>query len=139
MNSKCGVQSKRRRGSHESCVCIVGFPACVCQKKSELFKHTNPMDTKTIEDQRERSRPVNGNRVELVLKDFELIINRCSRCHTGPQRVDTKCTVTRSGSCPTTVLVNRTGLLWGPPATSPARHAILVGLARSCVSVSSVN
>ena len=25
VNSKCGVQSKRRRESHESCVCIVGF------------------------------------------------------------------------------------------------------------------
>ena len=50
----------------------------------ELFKHTNPTDTKTIEDQRERSRPVNGNRVELVLKDFELTINGCSWCHTGP-------------------------------------------------------
>ena len=34
MNSKCGVQSKRRCESHESCVCIVGFPACGCQKKS---------------------------------------------------------------------------------------------------------
>ena len=29
MNSKCGVQSKRKCGSHESCVCIVGFPACM--------------------------------------------------------------------------------------------------------------
>ena len=26
MNSKWGVQSKRRCGSHESCVCIAGFP-----------------------------------------------------------------------------------------------------------------
>ena len=34
MNSKCGVQSKRRCESHESCVCIVGFLACGCQKKS---------------------------------------------------------------------------------------------------------
>ena len=35
MNSKCGeFQSKRRCESHESCVCIVGFPACGCQKKS---------------------------------------------------------------------------------------------------------
>ena len=37
----------------------------VCQ----LLKYTNPTDT--IEDQRERSRSVNGNRVQLVLKDFE--------------------------------------------------------------------
>ena len=28
MNSKCGVQSKRKCESHESCVCIVGFLAC---------------------------------------------------------------------------------------------------------------
>ena len=38
MNSKCGVQIKRRRESHESCVCIVGFPACVCQKKSVVYE-----------------------------------------------------------------------------------------------------
>ena len=31
VNSKCGVQSKRRCESHESCICIVGFPACWCQ------------------------------------------------------------------------------------------------------------
>ena len=34
MNSKCGVQSKRRCKSDESCVCIVGFSAYGCQKKS---------------------------------------------------------------------------------------------------------
>ena len=34
VNSKCGVQSKRRYESHESCVCIVGFLTCGCQKKS---------------------------------------------------------------------------------------------------------
>ena len=38
MNSKCGVQSKRRRESHESCVCILGFPACGCQKKSVVYE-----------------------------------------------------------------------------------------------------
>ena len=38
MNSKCGVQSKRRCESHESCVCIVGFPACECQKKSVVYE-----------------------------------------------------------------------------------------------------
>ena len=37
MNSKCGVQSKRKCGSQESCVCIVGFPACGCQKKSVVY------------------------------------------------------------------------------------------------------
>ena len=42
MNSKCGVQSKRKCGSHESCVCIVGFPACGCQKKSVVeYIHNN--------------------------------------------------------------------------------------------------
>ena len=35
VNSKCGVQSKRRCESHESCVCIVGFPACGCQNENE--------------------------------------------------------------------------------------------------------
>ena len=34
MNSKCEVQSKTRCESHEPCVCIAGFPACGCQKKS---------------------------------------------------------------------------------------------------------
>ena len=38
MNCKCGVQSKRRCESHESCVCIVGFPACGCQKKSVVYE-----------------------------------------------------------------------------------------------------
>ena len=38
VNSKCGVQSKRRCESHESCVCIVGFPACGCQKKSVVYE-----------------------------------------------------------------------------------------------------
>ena len=38
MNSKCGVQSKRKYGSHESCVCIVGFPVCGCQKKSVVYE-----------------------------------------------------------------------------------------------------
>ena len=38
MNSKCGVQSKTRCESHESCVCIVGFPACGCQKKSVVYE-----------------------------------------------------------------------------------------------------
>ena len=38
MNSKCGVQNKRKCGSHESCVCIVGFPACGCQKKSVVYE-----------------------------------------------------------------------------------------------------
>ena len=34
MNSKCGVQSKRKCESHESCICILDFQACRCQKKS---------------------------------------------------------------------------------------------------------
>ena len=38
MNSKCGIQSKRRCESHESCVCIVGFPACGCPKKSAVYE-----------------------------------------------------------------------------------------------------
>ena len=32
VNSKCGVQSKRKCESHESCVCIAGFSVCRCQK-----------------------------------------------------------------------------------------------------------
>ena len=38
VNSKSGVQSKRKYESHESCVCIVGFSACGCQKKSVVYK-----------------------------------------------------------------------------------------------------
>ena len=38
VNSKCGVQSKRRCKSHESCVCIVGFSACGYQKKSVVYE-----------------------------------------------------------------------------------------------------
>ena len=38
VNSKCEVQSKRRCESHESCVCIAGFPACGCQKKSVVYE-----------------------------------------------------------------------------------------------------
>ena len=38
VNSKCAVQSKRRCKSHESCVCIVGFPACGCEKKSVVYE-----------------------------------------------------------------------------------------------------
>ena len=36
MNSKGGVQSKKRCESHESCVCMVGFSAHGCQKKSRV-------------------------------------------------------------------------------------------------------
>ena len=38
MNSKCGVESKRKCESHESCVCIVGFSACKCQKKIVVYE-----------------------------------------------------------------------------------------------------
>ena len=38
VNSKCAVQSKRRCESHESWVCIVGFSACGCQKKSVVYE-----------------------------------------------------------------------------------------------------
>ena len=38
VNSKCGVQSKRRCERHESCVSIVGFSACGCQKKSVVYE-----------------------------------------------------------------------------------------------------
>ena len=38
MNSKYGVQSKKRRESYEPSVCIVGFPACGCQKKSVVYE-----------------------------------------------------------------------------------------------------
>ena len=40
MNSKCGVQSKRRCKSHEFCICIVGFPACRCQKIVDTVCHS---------------------------------------------------------------------------------------------------
>ena len=38
MNSKRGVQSKRKCESHEFCVCIGGFSACGCQKKSDVLR-----------------------------------------------------------------------------------------------------
>ena len=38
VNSKCGVQSKRRQESHETDVCTVGFSACGCQKKNVVYE-----------------------------------------------------------------------------------------------------
>ena len=38
VNSKCGVQSKRRWDSHESCVRIVRYLACGCQKRSVAYE-----------------------------------------------------------------------------------------------------
>ena len=38
MNSKCGVQSNRKQGSHDSCVCIAGFSACGYQKKGVVYE-----------------------------------------------------------------------------------------------------
>ena len=38
VNPKCEVQSKRRRESLESCVCIAGFSTCGCQKKSVVYE-----------------------------------------------------------------------------------------------------
>ena len=38
MNSKYGVQSKRKHKSHDSCLCITGFSACGCQKKSVVYE-----------------------------------------------------------------------------------------------------
>ena len=38
MKCKRGVQSTRKCESHESCVCIAGFSACGCQKKSLVHK-----------------------------------------------------------------------------------------------------
>ena len=35
---KCGVQSKIKCENHESCVCIAGFSACGCQKKSVVHE-----------------------------------------------------------------------------------------------------
>ena len=37
-NSKCGVQSKRKCETHETCVCIVGILACGCRKKSVVYE-----------------------------------------------------------------------------------------------------
>ena len=33
----CGPKQEEVR-NHESCVCIVGFPACGCQKKSVVYE-----------------------------------------------------------------------------------------------------
>ena len=59
MNSKCGVQSNRKCESHESCVCIVGFSACECQKKSVPDKMNGssfPLVVGTPLDSREKQR-----------------------------------------------------------------------------------
>ena len=45
MNSKSRVQSKRRYESHESCVCIVGFPACGINYTSALVHFRLPQVT----------------------------------------------------------------------------------------------
>ena len=37
LNEK-GVKGKKRCENHESCVCMVGFPACGCQKKSVVYE-----------------------------------------------------------------------------------------------------
>ena len=38
VNSKCGVQGKRKCESHEFCICIAEFSACGCQKKSVVYE-----------------------------------------------------------------------------------------------------
>ena len=38
MNSKCGVQSKRKYESHDSCLCIAVFSAYGCLKKSVVYE-----------------------------------------------------------------------------------------------------
>ena len=38
VNSICGVQSKRKYEIHEPCVCVVGFSAFGCQKKSVVYE-----------------------------------------------------------------------------------------------------
>ena len=59
MNSKCGVQSKKRYESHESCVCIVGFSACGCQKKSVVYE----TECRHVErDTKEREREIRRTR-----------------------------------------------------------------------------
>ena len=54
VNSKCGVQSKRKCESHESCVCIVGFSACGCQKKSIMYE----TECRHVAIQRSRTRTI---------------------------------------------------------------------------------
>ena len=61
MNSKCGVQSKRRCESHESCVCIFVFSACGCQKKSVVYE----TECRHVAVQRCRSVCVWGGGVDL--------------------------------------------------------------------------
>ena len=40
MNSKYGVQSKRKCERHGTCIRIAGFSACTCQKKSVVeYRH----------------------------------------------------------------------------------------------------
>ena len=46
--------SKARDESHESCVCIVGFSACECQKKSVVYE----MKRRDVALQRSRKKPI---------------------------------------------------------------------------------
>ena len=45
MNSKCGVQNKRKCESHESCVCV---SACGCQKKSVVQNTKHKMAAPSV-------------------------------------------------------------------------------------------
>ena len=38
VNFRQGVQSKRKCESHKSCICIVGFSTCGCEKKSKAYE-----------------------------------------------------------------------------------------------------
>ena len=68
VNSKCGgVQSKIRCESHESRVCIVGFSACGCQKKSVVYETSVDM-----QEFREVSRTRTTYRTETNTSDFIL-------------------------------------------------------------------
>ena len=56
MNCKCGVQSKRKCESHESCVCIIGFTTCGCQKKSVVYE-TEHRDARSSSERSTRPEP----------------------------------------------------------------------------------
>ena len=69
LNMICGVQSNRRCENHESCVCIVGVPACGCQKKSVVTRRSVDM-----QQFREVSRTTTTYSTETHTSDFILIM-----------------------------------------------------------------
>ena len=81
MNSKCGVQSKRRCESHEPCVCIAGFSACACQKKSVVYetecRHVAVQRGKQDKNHLEHRHPQESTKVDVHSTFHSKLIATC--------------------------------------------------------------